>query len=555
MAHHSDVEEALSAIGHRDHSITAEYRIFGPPGTGKTTNLIRQIRRAVQRFGKDSVLVTSFSRAAAAELAGQDLPVSSDRVGTLHSHCWHALGRPRIAEVYVEEWNRENPHLRITPAKKDRKLDSEESDEDLVDVVRGGDFWLGELNRSRGRMRSINLWPAELLEFAAKWSCYKTSNRLMDFCDLIETAVREIRIAPKRPDVVFADEAQDLNPMQLALVRRWGENTQYFIIAADDDQTIYSWCGATPDAVLDPEIPEDHKIILKESHRVPRHVHARANRLIHQVTRRQEKVYDPRPEDGICVDISRGGYKSPEHWILKTIMQHLENGQKVMLLASCSYMLHPVIAVLRQWGIPFHNPYRKSAGFWNPLRRGRKGSSTNRTLSLLGDHPWTHSDLKLWAEWLSPKGNLRTGARELIEASDDSLPVTAERLSELFEAAALESLLAASGDPKRLLQWWARRVAPAFHARVQFPVAAAMVGGPDALEESPRVIVGTIHSVKGGQADVVFLFPDVSPAGDAAYQKHGPQRDSVIRLFYVGMTRARHTLYVCQRESPLAVTI
>ena len=108
---------------------------------------------------------------------------------------------------------------------------------------------------------------------------------------------------------------------------------------------------------------------------------------------------------------------------------------------------------------------------------------------------------------------------------------------------------------KQLLQWWARRVAPVFHARVQFPVAAAMAGGPDALEESPRVIVGTIHSVKGGEADVVFLFPDVSPAGDAAYQKHGPQRDSVIRLFYVGMTRARHTLYICQRESPLAVTI
>jgi len=49
-------------------------------------------------------------------------------------------------------------------------------------------------------------------------------------------------------------------------------------------------------------------------------------------------------------------------------------------------------------------------------------------------------------------------------------------------------------------------VAPVFHARVQFPVAAAMAGGPDALEESPRVIVGTIHSVKGGEADVVFLF-------------------------------------------------
>lgn len=555
MPHHPDVEEALSAIGQRDHSVTGEYRIFGPPGTGKTTNITRQIRRAVQRFGKDSVLVTSFSRAAAAELAEQDLPVSSDRVGTLHSHCWHALSHPEIAEAHVEEWNRANPHLRITAAKKDRKLDGEEFDEESVDDVHSGDYWLGELNRSRGMMRPVEVWPAALREFAAKWSRYKASCRLMDFCDLIEIAMREIRIAPKNPDVIFADEAQDLNPMQLALVRRWGEYAQYIIIAADDDQTIYSWCGATPDAVLDPEIPDDHKIILKESHRVPRKVHARANRLIHQVTRRQEKLYEPRPDEGLCMHLSRGGYKSPEYWILKTIMQHLESGQKVMLLASCSYMLHPVIAVLRQQGIPFHNPYRKSHGFWNPLRRGRNGSSVNRILSLLGDPPWTHRDLKLWAEWLTPKGTLRPGAKTLIGESEDSLPVTTERLHQLFEGSAAESLLAASSDSRQLLHWWSRRVAPAFHGRVQFPVAVALARGARALDETPRVTVGTIHSVKGGEADVVFLFPDLSPAGDAAYLRHGSQRDSVVRLFYVGMTRARHTLYVCQRESSMAVVI
>jgi hypothetical protein len=151
-----------------------------------------------------------------------------------------------------------------------RKLHGEEWDEEPGEDARGGDYYLGHLNRCRGMMLAPELWPAALRDFAVKLNRYKTSRGVSDFCDLIETARRDIRIAPTRPEVIFADEAQDLNPMQLALVRSWGENAQYFMLAADDDQTIYSWCGATPEAVLSPEIPEDHKIVLKESHPVPR---------------------------------------------------------------------------------------------------------------------------------------------------------------------------------------------------------------------------------------------------------------------------------------------
>ena len=55
--------------------------------------------------------------------------------------------------------------------------------------------------------------------------------------------------------------------------------------------------------------------------------------------------------------------------------------------------------------------------------------------------------------------------------------------------------------------------------RIQFPADIADVRGPQALMESPQVIVGTIHSVKGGEADAVVLFPDLSQAGDASYQR------------------------------------
>src|SRR5260370_28492978 len=186
--------------------------------------------------------------------------------------------------------------------------------------------------------------------------------------------------APGRPAVIFADEAQDLSVLQLNLIRKWGAQEDYYVRALDDDQTIYPFTGASPDAVLDQDIPEDHKIILEQSHRVPKAVHRFSDELVRRLTRRQDKIYLPRPELGAVHRLS-GGYKTPEYAILSSAMKHLDQGKKVMILASCGYMLRPLLKVLRKNAIPFHNPYRKSNGYWNPIRLG-KGSSARRVLAL-----------------------------------------------------------------------------------------------------------------------------------------------------------------------------
>ena len=199
MQNEQHASGSLEEIGRRDHDFTSEYRIFGPPGAGKTTSLTRQIRRAVERYGADSVLVTSFSRTAAAELAGRDLPVSRDRVGTLHSHCWHALGGPELAEANVDEWNRENPSLAITPAKKHGRLDGEEAAGEDSETEKTGDKELQRLNRYRGLMIPRQGWAKPLLDFERRWTEYKRENGLLDFTDLIETSLRDVALAPKNP--------------------------------------------------------------------------------------------------------------------------------------------------------------------------------------------------------------------------------------------------------------------------------------------------------------------------------------------------------------------
>jgi len=543
-----------------------EYRIFGPPGTGKTTNLSRQVHRAAERFGTNSVLVTSFSKAAATELAGRELPITPDRIGTLHSHCWHVLGGPEIAEANVADWNRDNPGLQLTPARKQNKLDGEESiiGEEPSSIEKDGDAWLQKLGRFRGLMIPQASWPPDLREFSERWTTYKQAAGLFDFTDLIERALLDTWTAPGNPSVIFADEAQDLNRMQLSLIRRWGEHAHHFIVCADDDQTIYAWTGATPEAVLDPPIPDEHVIVLKQSYRVPRVVHALADRLIHTVGRRQEKVYLPRDFEGRVERLSGNGWLSPEYLILKATEEHVSRGQSVMFLASCAYMLAPYIAALRGAGIPFHNPYRKASGAWNPLSTTRPGSSSNRVLAMLAAHPsmgeearpWRFSDVHLWTGWMASQGVLKHGAKKWIAEKDQSVVASVADLDKIFESAALESLLDTfDGDGNGLLAWWRDHVASAHRQRLSFPLRIANARGAQALAREPQVVIGTIHSVKGGEADAVFLIPDLSNAGNAAYDRKGPTKDSVIRLFYVGLTRARETVYICAPESAKAIRI
>ena len=79
--------------------------------------------------------------------------------------------------------------------------------------------------------------------------------------------------------------------------------------------------------------------------------------------------------------------------------------------------------------------------------------------------------------------------------------------------------------------------------------------GLRALREKPRVIVGTIHSVKGGEAEHVHLLPDLARSSFQGWVTPGPSRDAVLRLFYVAATRASETLTIHAKSEPFAVDL
>ena len=81
--------------------------------------------------------------------------------------------------------------------------------------------------------------------------------------------------------------------------------------------------------------------------------------------------------------------------------------------------------------------------------------------------------------------------------------------------------------------------------RLEYQARVVSDGGAAALLEAPRVSIGTIHSAKGGEADTVYLIPEMSNSWRSTI-RHPDGVAALTRLFYVGITRARSRLVLLQ---------
>jgi superfamily I DNA/RNA helicase len=502
-------------------------------------------------------LVTSYTRAAAVELASGGLPVPPDNLGTLHSIAFHALNYPDIAEVGVEVWNKEHSELRLSPHGEEVG-DMTEAAEFAIRAP--GDELYSQLQILRARLVPPKAWPKAVREFEAVWNHWKQRHGLMDFTDLIEVCLRDFKIAPGRPDVVIADEGQDLTRLQLALLRQWGRNAGHLLLAGDDDQAILVFAGAEPEALTETS-GEFFRKVLSQSYRVPRWPHRLAGAWISQLSWREPKPYDPRDEDGEVRLFHEGSYRYPEP-IVRDAERYLAASKTVMFLATCSYMLVPLKRVLRQRGLPFANPYRLKRRDWNPLaspncdRFQRLKAFVRPWLERSDGQPWNVENVRFWAEWLRDS-TFREGARERLMVGGFGsweTPGTAI-LADLLAPQPLERLILALGEPGQAglaagIRWWLDHLAVDKRKTMDYPAQIILHCGVDVLAEEPRLVIGTGHSVKGGEAEVVYVFPDLSASATREWEGGPKNRDGIIRLGYVMITRARESLILCNPAGP-----
>lgn len=484
-------------------------KVFGPPGTGKTTYLLNTVDKLLSEgIPAARIGYFAFTRKAANEAKErayarfQHLDLKQDLVNfrTLHSLAYARLGI-QASRIATAENYKEFALLAKIDLNIDRGDESWEvrADHPILNVlnlarIKGSDL-RAEYNRSK-----LNIEWQHFYYVYQMYRKYMTEKGLLDFTDLLEMFAEADDTYYPQLEVVIIDEAQDLSPLQWKIADRLIKRANKAYIAGDDDQAIFGWAGADVRNLL--TYPGD-QIVLDQSYRIPKVVHDYGNKIIRRVKYRVPKEWNPREEQGEL------------HFYQRYTDVNISSGSW-LILAPTNYMLNSVHEYLKSMGILFERNGIRSIGegtveavyAWEDLRKGKEIGAR---------------EIKSLYTYLGSEGIAR-GFRKF--TADPEQTYSMERLR-------AEGGLVADDGP------WYDRLAKLSDANRVYIRAALRRG--QSLRGVPRIRLSTIHGAKGGEADHVIIITDLS-SQFTREQEVNP--DDINRLYYVGLTRTRKTLHI-----------
>lgn len=275
---------------------------------------------------------------------------------------------------------------------------------------------------------------------------------------------------------------------------------------------IYQWMGTNPDILMGRAC--DKLTSLNQSYRVPIAVHRLATGIIHTTT-----GYKPRPALGEVLEVSLDG-------VLKRFVSL--NGSTAFILVRNLYLLRDLIDELYYWGIPFEN-LRGPAPF-----RGKTATKIVIARKLFRGELVSAEDLWLFISKIVQKRYFLRGVKAKVQALAKEQPQLSVGLGEIKKSCLgtfLDDPIGALGLSPRNRAYF-KRVIERY--------------GESVLLEKPRLTIGTIHSVKGMEADWVAICPDMSKKTWLGWQRL-PEEEK--RVWYVAVTRAREGLLLIHPES------
>ena len=493
------------------------FRIFGPPGTGKTTTLLNMVDDSLNKgTNPNHIAFLAFTRKAANEAkerAAKRFKLDPEKdlffFRTLHSL---ALSMTEIRPEQVMS----KQHFEELGQKIGMVLSKSSGQEDLTEMQNHDHPILNVINLAR--LRKVDIREQYNQSYIEDdWNTvnyvnkcykeYKEQRQLYDFTDMLKVFVDEADKCCPDFEVTFLDEAQDLSPLQWDIAHALDKKSKFMFAAGDDDQAIYRWAGADVDQFINLDGSSE---TLSQSYRVPKQVHRVAESIVYRIKHRYPKKYQPKEDEGTVKHMAR----------LDDI--DLTQGQW-LILAQAGYILNPVVETLKSMGLLFtHKGHRSisakissAVNGWEQLRKGK-----NITLDMARD---VYS-------YMSTGTHIKRGFKKLTGLDSDVL-LNMELLQNSYGLMVGDELI-----------WHKALDRLPEESRVYI---TALLRRGEKFNAEPRISVSTIHGSKGGESDNVIIFTDLSPSADDAMRMGN---DDVHRVFYVAVTRAKENLYIIEPD-------
>ncbi|MCR5053909.1 MAG: ATP-dependent helicase [Lachnospiraceae bacterium] len=265
------------------------------PGSGKTHTLLHRTLYLIEKYGVSPgrILLITFTKDSALEMQrritsyGAVYPVV---VGTFHSVFFKFLRK---------YYHLSNDSLLFGKEKAAffRKAVKEKDEEVLSSLEREISFYMN----TGGDIDSYEPGNVPKEKFLSAYKGYtdaKKAAKKIDFDDML-FKTRELFL--KSPEAlrsvrslfsyIMVDEAQDMNPVQYEILKLMaGEKGNVFLVG-DDDQSVYSFRGASPDILFKfmEDYPEAKTIVLSKNYRCGQSIVEGAARLISHNKKRYVK--------------------------------------------------------------------------------------------------------------------------------------------------------------------------------------------------------------------------------------------------------------------------
>lgn len=233
--------------------------VLAGPGSGKTRVITERIRYLIEEKGvaPASILVITFTKAAAAEMRIRYQNLCSSPKGGVHFGTFHAIFFTILKYAY--HYTADNiirDEVRYDLLKQiisETDLEIQDEQEFLGDLE-------SEISRVKGERIELANYYSPLCsnevfrEIFQKYQKNLEKRRLIDFDDML---VYCYELLDKRPDIrqmwqrqfryILIDEFQDISRVQYDVVKLLGAPANNIFIVGDDDQSIYGFRGARPD--------------------------------------------------------------------------------------------------------------------------------------------------------------------------------------------------------------------------------------------------------------------------------------------------------------------